>query len=340
MNNRAASIIVLLLVSLLMLAGCGAGRTGTGSMPPEGPQPPPGDNSPFTGRLIAEGTAKVHTKDLSVNGDWTVRLDSSVYEVIAVHQPAGELMTARATFGSPLTVSTHSLNNFALTDTFVWPDSAERDYGRVHGLAVSTDGKHLAAVISGVGDAFLEIVNRETKEVRFTGFLGMAGNDLHWLTDDLLVMSAHTPDPANNLAGAIVAVSLAELASGSGTVNMRLLVPFSADEWAVSQPTDFSFSHDGTEIVYSYNSDIWVRNLDDDLAPHQLTTGPTGLVGPVFSPDGRHLALVEYQAYSLRHTFVIPNHRADPVFIDGISTETDAYLLEQRTMVDTILLWH
>lgn len=338
MNYRGTAPLVILLVGILILGGCGSGTNGE-TQPPGNPEPPPAGANPFSGRLVAEGTAKIHTRNLGASGEWAVRLDSSVYEVVAVNQAGNVLLIAGATFGSPLTVRTYNLSNFALSDTFVWPDSAERDYGRVHGLAVSPDGKHLAAVISGVGDAFLEIVNRETKEVRFTGFLGMAGNDMHWLTDDLLVMSAHTPDPANNLAGAIVAVSLEELASGSETVNMSLLVRFNDDEWAVSTPTDFTFSHDGSQIAYAYNSDIWVRDLSDDSAPHQLTTGPTGLVGPVFSPDGNYLALVEYQRYSLRHTFVIPNHRSDPVFIDGISTETDAYLLEARTMIDTMLLW-
>ena len=337
MKNRAASLLMLLAGSLI-LGGCGSGSQ-AGEPLPGDPNPPPGGTNPFTGRIVAEGTAKVHTIDLGASGEWTVRLDSSVYEVIAVHEPENELFTANATFGSPLTVRTHDLDNFALTDTFLWPDSEERDYGRVHSLAVSTDGSHFAAVISGVGDAFLEIVNRETKEVRFSGFLGMASSDLYWLSDDLLVMTAHTPDPANNLSGAIVAVSLDELASGSGTVNMTLLVRFNEDEWAISTPADFSFSHDRSQIAYAYNSDIWVKNLEDDSPPRQLTTGPTGLVGPVFSPDGSHLALVEYQFHSLRHSFVIPNHRADPVFIDGTSAGTEAWLLEARTLVDTMLLW-
>lgn len=335
MNIITARLLALVLSGILVVTGCGAG----GSDSPLPGNPPPTGDSPFSGRLIAEGTAQVHTMNLSMAGDWTVRLGSSVYEVITVHRPGNELLVANASFGSPLTVASYDLSNFALSGTFVWPDSEDRDYGRVHGVALSPDGKHLAAVISGVGDPFLEIVDRGTKEVRFSGRLGMAGNQLHWLSDDLLALVANTPDPANNLAGAIVTVSLAQLASGSSEINMNLLVKFTPDEWAVDVPGDFTFSHDLSQIAYAWSSDIWVKNLGDDSAPHQLTSGPTGLVGPVFSPDGRYLALVEFQRYSLRHTFVIPNHRSDPFFIDGLSTDTEAYLLEASTLVDTMLLW-
>src|SRR5690554_3783811 len=225
MNIITARLLALVLSGILVVTGCGAG----GSDSPLPGNPPPTGDSPFSGRLIAEGTAQVHTMNLSMAGDWTVRLGSSVYEVITVHRPGNELLVANASFGSPLTVASYDLSNFTLSGTFVWPDSEDRDYGRVHGVALSPDGKHLAAVISGVGDPFLEIVDRGTKEVRFSGRLGMAGNQLHWLSDDLLALVANISDPANNLAGAFVTVSLAELASGSSEINMNLLVKFTPD---------------------------------------------------------------------------------------------------------------
>lgn len=322
-----------LVVVVLLLVACGAGA-GSGAGRPDEGMP-----NPFAGRLVAEGSSKILTVELSSNSRWTERLDSSVYEVSTVNQHSNKLLAASVSYGSPLIIRSYDLSNFALVGTFVWPGTDERDVGRIHGLAVSPDGTHLAAVLSGIGDAFLEIVERDTREVKFRGHLDMAGNDLQWLNDDLLAVSAHVNDPSGRVAGGIVVASLSELSSGSDTVNLGLLVGFSADEWAGSKPFDFAFSNDFTQLVYAYNSDIWVKDLTDDSAPQQLTTGPTGLVGPVFSPDGSHIALVEYQRYTLRHTFVIPNHRTDPLFIDGLSAQTEAFLLQSATLVDTMLLW-
>lgn len=321
-------------VLLLLLVACGSGATDGQPGPPAG-----GGPGPFSGTMIGAGASVVLSNDLSSNGGWTQRLDSSVYETLAVHPQQNELLAGSVSFGSPLIVRSYSLANYSLTDTFVWPNTDTRDVGRINGLAVSPDGVHLAAVLEGIGDPFLEIVERETKQTMFMGYLGMTGSDLLWLSDDLLVISAHINDPAGEVAGGIVSVSLAELASGSETVSLNLLVGFGPDEWAGAKPFDFTFSHDGTQIAYAYNSDIWVKSLTDNSPPHQLTTGPTGLVGPAFSPDGNFIALVEYQRYTLRHTFIIPNHQEDPLFIDGTSAGTEAVLLEAATLVDEILLW-
>ncbi len=322
---------------VLLLAACGSGTT-DGQPDPGGP-PVGGRPNPFSGTMVAAGSSQVLTIDLSADGQWIERLDSSVYETLAVQPERNELLAASVSFGSPLIVRSYSLANYSLTDTFVWPDSDTRDVGRVNGLAVSPNGTHLAAVLEGLGEPFLEIVERDTKLIRFTGYLGMTGSDLLWLSDDLLVLSTHIDDPAGEVAGGIVTVSLTELASGSETVTLNLLVGFGTDEWAAAKPFDFTFSHDRTQIAYAWNSDIWVKSLTDNSPPHQLTTGPSGLVGPAFSPDGNAIALVEYQRYTLRDTFIIPNHRHDPLFIDGTSAGTQAFLLEAATLVNEIMLW-
>lgn len=336
MNTHLSRLV--LPVLMLILAACGSGG-GAGQPGPGEPGPPPGDNpNRLSGRLVAEGTSQVHTLDLTAGAEWQQRLGSSVYEAVAVHLPANELMIANTSMGSPLTVATYDLDNFALKRSFVWPGTGDRDYARVNGLAVSRDGLHFAVVIEGIGTEFLEVINTQTREVLFSGSLGLAGTDLIWLADNLLAFSAHLNHP--EWAGGIVAVTLDELANGGDTVSLGVIMPFDSDEWTFDQPFDFAFSPDMEQLAYAYNSDIWVKDLTDSTAaPRQLTTGPTGLAGPTFSPDGRYLALVERQSYSLQDTFVIPLDLPAPVFIDGANSGTDVLLLEADTLVDVMLVW-
>src|SRR5690554_6532502 len=182
MNIRASRLILPIL--MLVLAACGANGE-TGQPGPGEPGPPVGGGSyPLSGRLVAEGTSYIHTLDLAAGEEWQQRLRSSVYEVAALHLPANELMIANTSMGSALTVAVHNLDNFALKRSFVWPGTDNRDSARVNGLAVSHDGLHFAAVIEGLGTDFLEVINTETREVLFSGSLGLAGTDLIWLADD------------------------------------------------------------------------------------------------------------------------------------------------------------
>src|SRR5690554_5393762 len=163
MNNRINRLI--LPVLMLALAACGSG--GEAGQPGPGEPGPPHSPGPYrlSGRLVAEGTSHIHTLDLTAGGEWQQRLGSSVYETVAVHLPANELMIANTSMGSALTVATYDLDNFALKRSFVWPGTDNLDYARVNGLAVSRDGLHFAAVIEGIGTEFLEVINTQTREV-------------------------------------------------------------------------------------------------------------------------------------------------------------------------------
>lgn len=281
----------------------------------------------------------IHDRDLTAGGPWVRRLEDTVYGVFALHTPGNELLIASTTYDSDLTVEFHDLDSFALKRTFVWPDSQRTAYGRVDSVAISPDGQHLAAVFSGLSPEFVEIVNVGTKQVVFSGGLGMQGSDMIWATDDLLFFAAEFEHP--DFAGGIVAVSLEQLAGDSAGIDLNVLVGFSPDEWATGKPFDFVFAHDFSQMAYVWLGDIWVRDLGPSpSSPRQLTTGPGGLVGPVFSPEGEYIAFVEYERYGLSDTYVMANHRSEPWFVSGMNPElTEAYLLEANTLVERMLVW-
>lgn len=64
-----------------------------------------------------------------------------------------------------------------------------------------------------------------------------------------------------------------------------------------------------------------------------------GVDGLALSPDGQRIALVAGSHLGLRETYVIPNHRGDPLFLDHRQGAGTEYLLEAKTMVDGILAW-
>src|SRR5690625_3605275 len=336
MNIRG---LAALLLGVFVLVGCGASGGEPSPLPGGGGAVDGGGATNYcTGRLVAEGTSYIHDMNLSANGGWQQRMSGSVYDTLALHLPGDELHVASTSFGGPVTVEIHDLDTFALKSTFLWTDSTAGAYGRVDGLAVSADGEHVAALVTGSAP-FLEIINRNTHEVLYQGNPGIVGTDMVWLTDDLLVFAADINDPNTSLAGGIVAVSLDELASDSPVINLGVFVGFASDEWAVAKPFDFAFSHDIDQLVYAWNGDLWVNELQGEPS-HQLTTGPSGLVGPVFSPDGNYIAFVEHQSYSLRDTFVIPSHREEPFFVASGNPElNEAYLLASNTLVETMLVW-
>lgn len=337
MNVRG---LAALLLGMFVLVGCGA----SGGEP----APPPGGggdgggggaSNPFTGRLIAEGSSYILDMNLTANEKWEKRLNAgTAWESIALHLPANEVHVIGTSYGDAVTVEAYDLDTFGTKSAFLWTDSEALAYGGVDALAVSPDGEHLAAIFSGQSP-FLEIINRNTHEVVYEGDPGLVGADMIWLDDDLLVFAAEINDPSVDVAGGIVAVSLEEMAAAPDSFNLYGIVGFAPNEWAVAEPFDFAFSHDWTQLVYSWNGDLWVNELQGEPS-HQLTTGPSGLVGPVFSPDGQYIAFVEHRTYTGRDTFVIPNHREAPFFVDsGNLVDTQAYLLQESTLVETMLVW-
>lgn len=331
--KRKLGILTMLLA--LVLSGCGAGAPGGAD--PGDPPPPPSGSEPFTGRLVADGTSIIHTMDLP-GGTWTRRLNSSVYNAEALHLPGRELFIGGVSLGSDLTVAIHDLDNFAIKSVFVWPNSAGQDVARIEGLAISRDGKYAAAMLRGSGPDFLEIIDIAERQIVHSQQLTPASlTDLQWLDGNRLVIVLDLQPATPELAGAIAAVSLDELIAGGDTIEIDLLVSFNEEQWALAKPHSMTFSHDLTQIAYSYQGDIWAGEIGE--APHQLTYGPTTLTGPAFSPDGDDIAFVEHHSYAPNPTFVMPNHRGSPLFVDGNGSDTDAVLLEDSTLVDRMLVW-
>lgn len=65
------------------------------------------------------------------------------------------------------------------------------------------------------------------------------------------------------------------------------LTSFSGWEWFPS------FSPDGEQIVFTWNGDICVKQMDGQ-GFLRLTNNPAGDIGPVWSPDGRQIAFARY----------------------------------------------
>lgn len=329
MKTRLVSLLVPTLIPVLAACGSGGGQG----------QPDPGDrDGSLSGTLLEEGTSRIHSLDLPAGVEWQQRLSSSsVYGAAAVHRPANELMLASLNMGAPLRIAVHDLENFALKRTFVWPNSGDSDYFRIHSLAVSPDGQHFAVFIEGIGPNFVEIINTGSMEVLFKGALPMAGYDLLWLDGDTIAFSAQLVE--TEWAGGIVGVPLENLADDSETIEFGILLPFIAAEWALGQPSDLSLSANSRQLAYSYNSDIWLKDLTNNEAARQLTTGPSTLVGPAFSPDATHLALVARKTPTRSDTFVLPLNQPEPLFVDGPNSDPAAVMLAVDTMVDSMLRW-
>ena len=162
-----------------------------------------------------------------------------------------------------------------------------------------------------------------------------------WTPDDQLVVPialSHENDPAR--WGAIAAFPLANLkASTNGDVDGVLLTTFTRAQWDTFGVDGVAISPDGSEMVFERAGDLWVADVEPGAAPHQLTTGPSANRGARFSPDGTHLAFASGSSLGLDETYVIPNHRDDPLFIDHSQGAGDEFLLQADTLVDFVLSW-
>ena len=322
-------------LAALVLVACSTPNAGEGLPPPGGPP----DGAP-PGLLVAAGTSFIHTYALPSGESWSNRLTySAPWSTVTVNDDRRELLIATTSGAEPVVVKTYDLDTFGLKDTFEWPDSTM--ITTLHSLAATRDGAYLAVVMEPLVNPFLEVIERSTGRVVYSGLQVVTGATMAWTPDDRLVVAIDlSAEGDHGRWGAIAALPLANLeASTDGNVSGVLLTTFTRVEWDVYGIDGLAISPDGTEMVFERAGDLWVADVEPGAVPHQLTTGPSANRGARFSPDGTHLAFASGSNVGLDETYVIPNHRGAPLFIDHSQRAGDEYLLEADTLVDFVLSW-
>lgn len=288
---------------------------------------------------MAAGTGYIHTFDMDNGTAWSERLSySAPWSTVTVVDARRELLIANTSGSQPVIVEAYDLGTFGLKGAFEWPESTSMT--TLHALASTRDGAYLAITMEPLTDPFLEVIERETGAIVYTGLDIATGANFVWTPDDALIVAADLSYEEDvNRWGAIISFPLANLlASTDGSVAGTILTSFTRAEWDYGVD-GLALSPDGTELVFERASDLWVMDVEPNATVHQLTTGPTSNHGAVFSPGGTHIAFASGGRYGLDETYVIPNHRQAPLFIDYGQDAGDQYLLEADTLVDYSLAW-
>ncbi len=326
---RRMTIVTLLAV--LLPAACGGSDSDGDSDGDSGP----GDGD--SGRLIGEGTGSVHTLDLGSSDPWVARANAGVYDAVAVVLSQNEVLTATDSFGSPMVVQVADLETFGVLEDFEWPYN--EDVGRVNGLAVSGDGQHMAALLEELGPSYLEVVNRADLTVVYSGLDLVSDETMTWTPNDELVFAldlSHEKDP--DRWGAIGAVPLDRFYDATDQLDIDLYAIFTRAEWE-SGVGSVAVSPDGSQLMYTRGGELWVMDFEAGATPHQLTTGPIYDGGAQFSPDGASVAFAAGDRDFSTETYIIPNHRDEPLFIDHGQDAGDEYLTGEGTLVDRVMAW-
>jgi hypothetical protein len=325
--------------TIFFLTACGGSSTSNNPGTPD-PNTPGNGNTDYTGTLIAEGTGYALTLDLSStptsSDPWVGRDGISVYEAASVVLPQNELYIAGDSFGSPLTIEVKDLTTFGLKETFEW--EYDESVGRVNALAVSQDGKYLAALVEALGPQYLEVLERDGKSVVYSG-LDIVRSNIVWTSDNKLVFALSLAAENNpERWGAIGAVPLERfLAATNANINIDLYAIFNRAEWELGVGS-LAISRDNSQLVYTLGTDLWVMDFAQGATPHQLTTGPVYKGGAQFSPDHQFIAFAAGNRDYGTETYIIPNHRSEPLFIT-YGQSGDEYLTGVDTLVDRIMAW-
>lgn len=306
------------------------------------PTPTTADGSaeqPSTGLLVAAGTGYIHTYDLETDSSWQRRLSySEPWSTVALIEEKRELLIANTSGAEPVIVTSYDVDSFGQKSVYEWPDSTH--ISTLHSLAATSDGQYYALVMEFT-DPYLEIVERDTGRIVYSGLEIATGAGMTWTADNTLVVPLDLSyEDDNERWGAIGMFTLEEFeASDDGNVDGELLVTFSRAEWDRIGVQDLALSVDDSELVYSLAGDVWVVDLEPGATPHQLTAGPRGQFGAAFAPGGDQLAIVTGDNLGLRDTYVISNHRGDPVLPEAPGEAGFSILLETGTLVDKVLGW-
>jgi hypothetical protein len=327
---------------VFFLTACGGSSTQENPNIPD-PNNPGNGNTEYTGTLIGEGTSYGLTLDLNTldptkRDQWVKRDGISVYEAAAVALSTNEILIASDTFGSLMTVEVKDLDTFGLKESFEWSD--DESVGRVNGLGVSQDGRYLAALVEGLGSPYLEVLDRESRRVVYSGLDIVADDTLTWTPNNELVLALNLSSEGNpERWGAIGVIPLERfLNATNANIEIDLYATFTRAEWELNV-RDVAVSQDGSELLYTRGPDLWVMDFEVGATAHQLTTGPVYKAGAQFSPDGTAIVFIAGNRDFQTETYIIPNHRGEPLFIDAGQKAGDEYLIAEDTLVDNVLAW-
>lgn len=328
---KLRDVAVILLAGSLWVGGCSGDAAG-------GERDGIPDGS-VAGTLVASGVGAVRTLDLSGDGGWQERFEiAGPYAVAAVHLPGHELYVAELDAQNPMFVNVYDLDGFGRDRSFVWPDT--EDLWRVEGLAVAPDGRHVAAQLEGIGEASLQVLDMETEAVVADLPMETVEGALAWTEDLELVFATVGPEEDVQEYAAIVAVPLGSLTEADGGLETPVLQGFNQAEWGGVGVEEIAISQDGSQIAYVLDGDIWVTGRDPDAEPRQLTTGPTGLTGPAFSPDGSQIVFVGKRYDTPFDTLVLPNDDSGPHHVDIHNPDdSPALVLDTENLARRVLVW-
>lgn len=262
-----------------------------------------GEEAALSGRLVGAAVIGVHAVEVADGRAQEVLGEADFQAGHTATLQAGEplLHTAHLPLGpEPLTVRTYRLDDGGQEPEPVagYAWPDTELANRVRALAVSPDGSHYAAVVADGPSTYLEVVDTRTDDVVFSG-RDRDDRTLGLVGDDLLWSREH---------GLVYVADLADapVAAAGGVVGVALE----------------ELEEDGGEVSMSL----------------QLTEGAVSLVGPAFSPDGRHLAVVEHSSRGTRNVYVVDTRGPAPTpFRDR--HDTDAVVVATDTRVDTLLGW-
>lgn len=338
MPHRSRRLFAATVGVLALVTACSTSGNAPEVVPASDTSTPVGDGP--SGLLIAEGNGYLHTYDLAGSDGWQKRLSySAPWSTVAFVEQDREVLIANTSGADPVVVTSYAVDTFSQTDAFEWPDSTH--ISTLHAMAATTDGDHLALVMEPLREPYLEVVDRSTGEVVYTGLDITTGEAIDWTSDERLVVPIDLSYEENpDRWGAIAAFSLTDLEAATGAdVDGQLITTFTRAEWDGKGVEDLTLAPDDSELVYALAGDLWAVDLEPGSTPRQLTTGAPSNFGPAYSPDGSHLALASASNYALRETFIIDNHRGDPVHLDAGQQDGTEFLLEDGTLVEAMVAW-
>jgi len=289
--------------------------------------------TPYTGpgTLWGLGIGRLWRLDLSdPDGDWVQR--GTVDEAATIDLPRNRWIEAATSPFAPLVFTVRNLDTNVVIDAFEVESAA---WG-LNDLAVSPDGRYLVMVAElGALDTWIEVVDLQTKTSIDFGWEGVASEVEFAPNGELLVLLDDTYEEAYEWETMIGVITAAQLDEGAAP-EIGVLREFTVAE---GRPGCLRVGP-GLQLTYGLNAALHVFEAPSTI--HQLTTNASGDAQTcgVFSPDGTEIAFVQRSiAAGYQRQYIIPNHRASPIYFDWVDGDGDQYILADGNTVTSIITW-